>query len=88
MNHRVMIETPVNARQVTLPESFTTIAWPMRVSNIARAGSVESDDLARFEGEGGPEALMPDLGDVPLHGALWRKLRLSGLSRESNKITV
>jgi hypothetical protein len=77
-----MIETPVNARQVTLPESFTAIAWPVRVSNIARY------DLARFEGEGGPEALIPDLGDVPLHGALWRKLRLSGLSRKSNKITV
>jgi len=35
----------------------------------------ESEDLSRFEGEGGPEAPIPELVDLPLHNAIWRKPR-------------
>jgi hypothetical protein len=34
---------------------------------------VESEDLSRFEGEGGPEAPMPELVDIPLNNAIWRR---------------
>jgi hypothetical protein len=37
--------------------------------------SVELEDLSRFEGEGGPEAPIPDLVDVPLNNAIWRRPR-------------
>jgi hypothetical protein len=36
---------------------------------------VESEDLSRFEGEGGPEAPTPKLVDVPLNNAIWRRPR-------------
>ena len=52
------------------------------------AGLVELDDLARFEGEGGPEALTPaparPLVDVPLKNAVRRQL-LPTATHESNK---
>jgi hypothetical protein len=36
-------------------------------------GPVGQEDLSRFEGEGGREAPIPDLVDVPLNGAIWRR---------------
>ena len=36
---------------------------------------VESEDLSRFEGEGGLEAPIPELVEVPLNNAIWRRPR-------------
>jgi hypothetical protein len=38
------------------------------------AEPADLDDLARFEGEGGREPRTPDLDDVPLDNAIWRRL--------------
>jgi len=42
--------------------------------------SAESDDLSRFEGEGGSQAPVPpsNLIDVPLEKAIWRRQRPPG----------
>ena len=54
--------------------------WPRQPSfhpAIEPSESVESDDLSRFEGEGGLEApvLSSSLIDVPLENAVWRRQR-------------
>jgi len=41
------------------------IESPMKTSSVIGAGSVEPDDLSRFEGEGGLEAPIRDPVDDP-----------------------
>jgi hypothetical protein len=60
-----MTQSSVNGRQAALPDKSMAIALPMRTSNVIGAGSVDPDDLSRFEGEGGLEAPNPDPVDAP-----------------------
>jgi len=60
----------------------------MRTSSANGADSIELDELSRFEGEGGPEAPIPDLVDVPLDGAIWRRPRVGGISVNQKKLTL
>jgi len=48
----------------------------------------EPEDFARFEGEGGREAPPPDLVDVPLYNAIWRKPRWAAQQRNQQKMTI
>ncbi|HEX5398854.1 MAG TPA: hypothetical protein VFY06_07385 [Verrucomicrobiae bacterium] len=50
--------------------------------------SVESEDLSRFEGEGGPEAPTPDLVDVPLRNAIWRRPRWAAHQTNQKEMTI
>ena len=46
------------------------------IQPVAEApAQVEPGDFARFDGEGGPEAPISNLVDVPLENAIWRKPR-------------
>jgi hypothetical protein len=83
-----MTQTSVNGRQATLPEKAVAIASPMWTSNVIGAGSVELDDLSRFEGEGGPEAPIPDLVDIPLDNPIWRRPRWAAYQASQKKITL
>jgi len=56
-----MIRTCVTARPASLPEASLAISWPMQNESLNGTGSVEQDDLSRFEGEGGREALLAEL---------------------------
>jgi hypothetical protein len=47
----------------------------------------ESDDLARFEGEGGREASPPDPVDVPLVNGIRSKLRWKANEANEKKLT-
>jgi hypothetical protein len=49
---------------------------------------VESEDLSRFEGEGGPEAPVPELVDVPLNNAIWRRPRWAAHQTNQMKMTI
>lgn len=55
----------------------TTPRQPFLRSAIEPAQSVESDDLSRFEGEGGLQAPVPapNLFDLPLKNAISRRPR-------------
>jgi hypothetical protein len=51
-------------------------AGPLFIRPAAGAPApVEPEDFARFEGEGGPEAPVPNLVDVPLDNAIGRRPR-------------
>jgi hypothetical protein len=54
----------------------------------AAEGPVESEDLSRFEGEGGPEAPIPELVDVPLNNAIWRRPRWAAQQTNQKKMTI
>ena len=45
------------------------------IPSMAEAVAVESDDLSRFEGEGGSQAPAPaaEWIDIPLENAVWRR---------------
>jgi len=56
-----MIQTCVTARPASLPEASLAISWPMQSESRRGTGSIELDDLSRFEGEGGREAPLAEL---------------------------
>jgi hypothetical protein len=70
-----MTQTTVNTHHAALWEKPVAIASPMRTSSVMGADLVELDELSRFEEEGGPEAPIPDLVDVSLDNAVWRRSR-------------
>jgi len=82
-----MPQTPVNACHATFPETSVTMVGPIRTSSANDAGSVALDDLSRFEGEGGSQAPLPDLVDVPLDNAIWRRPRWVASQANQKRVT-
>lgn len=56
-------------------------------NNRAMVLAEELEDLSRFEGEGGSGAPIPDLVDVPLASAIWRRPRWETFQAHQDKLT-
>ena len=56
----------------TPKDHVLTVENPLPEKNGA-VMAVEPGEIYRFEGEGGPEAPVPNLVDVPLDHAIWRR---------------
>ena len=83
-----MTRSSESGSQAPSLETSVTIVGPMRTSGVSDsdAGSVELEDLSRFEGEGGPEAPILELVDVPLDNAIWRRSRWAGVGHRQQEI--
>ena len=56
-------------------------------TNRAMVFSDELNDLSRFEGEGGSATPIPDLVDVPIASAIWRRPRWAAFQANQDKLT-
>jgi hypothetical protein len=79
------------------PEAMTANKMKIRAADapdiqpaICALTSEDSEDLSRFEGEGGLEAPVPatEMIDVPLENAIWRRPRWSASQMHQTEIAL